>query len=72
MALKALADAGHEVIAAYSQPPRPGGRRGLELQKSPVHALAEELGIAVRTPVSLKNADEAAAFAALQSDVAVV
>jgi methionyl-tRNA formyltransferase len=72
LALKAVVDAGHDVIAVYSQPPRPGGRRGLELQKLPVHALAEELGIAVRTPVSLKNADEAAAFAALNADVAVV
>src|SRR5687768_7848666 len=72
VALKALVDAGHEVIAVYSQPPRPGGRRGLELQKSPVHALAEELGIAVRTPVSLKSADESAAFAAVKADVAAV
>jgi methionyl-tRNA formyltransferase len=72
VALKALVDAGHEVIAVYSRPPRPGGRRGLELQKSPVHALAEELGIAVRTPVSLKSADESAAFAAVKADVAVV
>jgi methionyl-tRNA formyltransferase len=72
VALKALVDAGHDVVAVYSQPPRPGGRRGLELQKSPVHALAEELGIAVRTPVSLKSVDEAAAFAALNADVAVV
>ena len=72
VALKALVDAGHEVVAVYSQPPRPGGRRGLELRKSPVHALAEELGIAVHTPVSLKNADEAVAFAALKADVAVV
>ena len=71
VALKAVADAGHEVVAVYSQPPRPKGR-GLELQKSPVQAFAEELGIAVRTPVSLKNADEAAAFAALNADVAVV
>ena len=71
LALKALVNAGHEVIAAYSQPPRPKGR-GMETQKSPVHLLAEEQGIPVRTPVSLKNADEAAAFAALQADVAVV
>ncbi|HKP27589.1 MAG TPA: formyltransferase family protein, partial [Dongiaceae bacterium] len=71
VALKALADAGHEVVAVYSQPPRPKGR-GMETQKSPVHALAEEHGIAVRTPVSLKTADEAAAFAALNADVAVV
>src|SRR6188474_545991 len=71
LALKALVDAGHEVVAVYSQPPRPKGR-GMETQKSPVHLLAEEQGIPVRTPVSLKNADEAAAFAALQADVAVV
>jgi methionyl-tRNA formyltransferase len=71
VALKALVDAGHEVIAAYSRPPRPKGR-GMETRKSPVHALAEELGIVVRTPVSLKTADEAAAFAALDADVAVV
>jgi methionyl-tRNA formyltransferase len=71
VALKALVDAGHEVVAVYSQPPRPKGR-GLETQKSPVHALAEELGIAVRTPVSLKSVEEAAAFAAMHADVAVV
>ena len=71
VALKALLDAGHEVIAVYSQPPRPKGR-GMETQKSPVHMLAEEQGIAVRTPPSLRNADEASAFAALQADVAVV
>ncbi len=71
VALKALVDAGHEVVAVYSQPPRPKGR-GMETQKSPVHALAEELGIAVRTPASLKTADEAAAFAALKGDIAVV
>jgi methionyl-tRNA formyltransferase len=72
VALKALIDAGHDIAAAYSQPPRPGGRRGLELQKSPVHAFSEEQGIPVRTPVSLKSADEIAAFAALKADVAVV
>jgi methionyl-tRNA formyltransferase len=71
VALKTLVDAGHEVVAVYSQPPRPKGR-GMETQKSPVHMLAEEQGIAVRTPVSLKNAAEAGAFAALQPDVAVV
>ncbi|MGH6894057.1 MAG: methionyl-tRNA formyltransferase [Dongiaceae bacterium] len=72
VALKALVDAGHDVVAAYSRPPRPGGRRGLELQKSPAHAFAEERGIPVRTPVSLKSADEIAAFLALKADVAVV
>ncbi|MGQ2907524.1 MAG: methionyl-tRNA formyltransferase [Aliihoeflea sp.] len=70
--LKAIVEAGHEVVAAYSQPPRPAGRRGLELKKSPVHDLAESLGIEVRTPVSLKGEAEQAAFRALGADVAVV
>ncbi|WP_404481210.1 methionyl-tRNA formyltransferase [Novosphingobium sp. BL-52-GroH] len=71
-ALVALVEAGHEVVAAYTQPPRPGGRRGKELTPSPVHKEAEVRGIEVRHPVSLKGADEQAAFAALEADIAVV
>lgn len=71
-ALVALVEAGHEVVAAYTQPPRPGGRRGKELTPSPVHREAQARGIEVRHPVSLKGADEQAAFAALDADVAVV
>jgi len=70
--LEALVAAGHEVVAVYSQPPRPGGRRGRETVASPVQQRAEALGIAVRHPVSLKGAEEQAAFAALDADVAVV
>ncbi len=70
--LKAIVEAGHEVVAAYSQPPRPAGRRGLELKKSPVQGLAESLGLEVRTPVSLKGEAEQAAFRELRADVAVV
>ncbi|WPZ14496.1 methionyl-tRNA formyltransferase [Nitratireductor rhodophyticola] len=70
--LQALAEAGHEIVAVYSQPPRPAGRRGLELTKSPVHQAAETLGIEVRTPKSLKAEDEQAAFAALGADAAIV
>jgi methionyl-tRNA formyltransferase len=70
--LRAVHDAGHEVVAVYSQPPRPGGRRGLDLVKSPVHQLAERLGLPVRTPASLKGADEQASFVALNADAAVV
>lgn len=70
--LDALVAAGHEVVAAYTQPPRPGGRRGRELVPSPVQRRAEELGIEVRSPVSLKGAEEQAAFAALAPDVGVV
>lgn len=71
-ALQALAGAGHVVVCAYTQPPRPGGRRGKELTLTPVHRAAQELGIPVRHPTSLKGADEQAAFAALDADIAVV
>jgi len=62
---------GHEIAAVYSQPPRPKGR-GLSLEKSAVHRFAEAAGLEVRTPDSLKGADEQQAFAALELDAAVV
>ena len=70
-ALKALNDAGHEVIAVYTQPPRPAGR-GQAPRPGPVARYATEAGIPVFTPVSLKGAEEQARFAALAPDVAVV
>jgi methionyl-tRNA formyltransferase len=70
--LDALLAAGHEVVVVYTQPPRPGGRRGKELTPSPVHRRAEAAGIAVRTPLRLRGAEEQAAFAALDLDAAVV
>lgn len=70
--LRALVDAGHEVVAVYSQPPRPAGRRGLELQKSPVHLAAEELNIPVHTPLNFKADEERELFRAHNADVAVV
>ena len=70
--LRAIVEAGHEVAAVYTQPPRAAGRRGLELTPSPVQREAERLGIEVRTPTSLKGEAEQQAFAALQADVAVV
>lgn len=69
--LQALVDAGHDVVASYSQPPRRAGR-GKALTPSPVQARAEALEIPVRTPVSLRDADAQAEFAALGADVAVV
>ena len=69
--LDTLVAAGHEVVAAYTQPPRPAGR-GKGLKATAVEERARALGIAVRSPSSLKSADEQAAFAALQADVAVV
>ncbi|MBZ9893557.1 MULTISPECIES: methionyl-tRNA formyltransferase [unclassified Mesorhizobium] len=70
--LRAIADAGHEVAAVYTQPPRAAGRRGLELTPSPVQREAERLGIETRTPTSLKGEAEQAAFRALQADIGVV
>ena len=70
-ALDALAAAGHEVACVYTQPPRPGGR-GQRPRPSPVQARAEALGLAVRCPVSFREAAEREAFAALGAEVAVV
>lgn len=69
--LSEIVAAGHDVLAVYSQPPRPAGR-GMSERKSPVHAHAEACGIEVRTPVSLKPDDVVADFQALGADVAVV
>jgi len=70
--LRALKEAGHQVVAVYTQPPRPGGRRGLDLQKSPVHQAAELLGIPVLTPLNFKADEDRQQFAAFDADVAVV
>ena len=69
--LKALIAAGHEIAAVYSQPPRPAGR-GQSLRPSPVQDYAAAQGIEVRTPLSLKSADEQKSFADLNADAAVV
>ena len=68
--LQALA-AQHEIVAVYSQPPRPAGRGKAE-RKSPVQQCAEALGLPVRHPVSLRTQSAADDFAQLQCDVAVV
>ncbi len=70
--LRLLVEAGHQIIAVYTQPPRPGGRRGLDLQKSPVHQAAELLGLPVFTPVNFKDPEERERFRALGADVGVV
>ena len=69
--LDALIAAGHRIVAVYSQPPRPAGR-GKALRPSPVQKRAEEAGIDVRTPLSLKSEEEQETFRALKPQVAVV
>ena len=69
--LEALVAAGYDVVAVYTQPPRPAGR-GQAKRRSAVHEAAEKHGIEVRHPASLKAAAEQQAFADLKLDVAVV
>jgi methionyl-tRNA formyltransferase len=69
--LDALVEAGHDVIAAYAQPPRPAGRGKAE-RKTAGHERAEQLGIEVRTPRTLRDPEEQVRFAALDADLAVV
>ena len=70
-ALQALIASEHEVACVYSQPPRPKGR-GKKVQSSPVHQLAEQHNIEVRTPLNFKNQNDIDAFQALNLDVAIV
>jgi len=62
---------GNNVVAVYSQPPRPAGR-GHRTTPSPVHRYAESCGLAVYTPTSLKKPAEQERFRALNADIAVV
>ena len=69
--LEALVAAGHEIVAVYTQPPRPAGR-GKKQRPCAVHARALALTLDVRHPASLKEAEEQAAFSELRADAAVV
>ncbi len=69
--LDALVAAGHELVAVYTQPPRPANR-GKKLTPSAVQTRAEELGLPVRSPLSLRTAEAQAEFAALDLDAAIV
>jgi len=69
--LQVLVDAGHDVVASYSQPPRRAGR-GKALTPTPVHARADSLGIPVRTPATLRDPDAQAEFAGFGAEIAVV
>jgi methionyl-tRNA formyltransferase len=69
--LDALVEAGHQVVAVYAQPPRPAGRGKAE-RKTAVHERAEQLEIEVRTPRTLRDAEEQGRFRGLDADAAVV
>ena len=69
--LKEIVARGHNVAAVYTQPPRPAGR-GLSEKKSSVHNFADHVGLLVRTPKTLRSAEEVRVFEDLGADVAVV
>ena len=69
--LEALHEAGHEIVAVYTQPPRPAGR-GKADRPSPVQIRAEALGLEVRSPKSLKSEEEQAEMAVLEPDALIV
>ena len=69
--LAQIVSAGHNVVAVYSQPPRPAGR-GMAPRLTPVHAFAENAGIRVLTPPSLKEGAAQEEFRAFDCDVAVI
>jgi methionyl-tRNA formyltransferase len=70
--LAAIVEAGCEVVAVYTRAPKPAGRRGLELVKTPVHRLAEARGLPVVVAPTLRTEEAQAAFRALDADLAVV
>ena len=70
-ALRALVEAGHDLAVVYTRAPKPAGR-GQQERKTPVHELADQLGLTVHTPRSLRSDEEAASFKALDLDAAVV
>lgn len=63
---------GHEIAAVYTRAPKPGGRRGLQLQPTPVEEAARKLGIPVLTPKTLKTEEALDEFRAFDADAAVV
>ena len=69
--LAELIASGHEIVAVYSQPPKPKGR-GQKLTPSPVHAFAETMGLPVFTPASMKSPDSIETFRSLEVVAACV
>ena len=67
-----LVSHGHEIVAVYTRAPKPGGRRGLQLQPTPVEEAARKLGVPVLTPKTLKTQEALDEFSAFDADAAVV
>src|SRR6516225_8799085 len=63
---------GHVLVAVYTRAPARGGRRGLELRKTPIHLAADSFGIPVFAPTTLRDVEAQKTFGSLEADVAVV
>ena len=63
---------GHDVVAVYTRAAKPAGRRGLELQPTPVEREARRFGLPVLTPATLRTPEAQDAFRAHRADAAVV
>jgi methionyl-tRNA formyltransferase len=70
--LLGISKSGHELVAVYTRAPARGGRRGLEVTKTPVHLAADSFGIPVFTPPTLRDVGTQDVFSGLAADVAVV
>ena len=70
--LQALVHRHHQVAAVYTRAPKPGGRRGLQIKKTPVHEAAESLGLPVHTPPTLRSEEALELFRSFAADVAVI
>jgi methionyl-tRNA formyltransferase len=70
--LQEIAKAGHTIVAVYTRAPKPGGRRGLEIKRTPIHELAESMGLPVFTPAALGNHESQQIFLRHTVDAAVV
>jgi methionyl-tRNA formyltransferase len=67
-----IAKSGRRLVAVYTRAPARGGRRGLEIKRTPVHSAADSLGIPVLTPTSLRDIETQKVFSSLAADIAVV
>ena len=70
-ALRAIHEAGHDILQVYTRPPIASGR-GMKQTPSPVQSTADELGLEVQTPKNFKSPETVETFAALDCDLAVV
>ncbi|WP_456372168.1 methionyl-tRNA formyltransferase [Thiolapillus sp.] len=69
--LLSLLESPHELVAVYTQPDRPAGR-GRKLVASPVKSAAQDKGIPVHQPATLRDSDAVAQLRALRPDLMVV